>query len=134
MAETKPKNRKSAERTKQVNVALTDREAAMLDGLVREVGARRAVVARVAMLDGLAGEGPGDRVQRLLLDEDDRALFVELLNQMHSSGVLLNQIARRLNQAADFAVTQELGEVLTAVREAQATYTAATQTVTKAMG
>lgn len=134
MAETKPKNSKSAERTKQVNVALTDREAAMLDGLVREVGARRAVVARVAMLDGLAGEGPGDRVQRLLLDEDDRALFVELLNQMHSSGVLLNQIARRLNQAADFAVTQELGEVLTAVREAQATYTAATQTVTKAMG
>ena len=70
----------------------------------------------------------------MLLDEDDRALFVELLNQMHSSGVLLNQIARRLNQAADFAVTQELGEVLTAVREAQATYTAATQTVTKAMG
>ena len=35
MAETKPKNRKSAERTKQVNVALTDREAAMLNGLVR---------------------------------------------------------------------------------------------------
>ena len=134
MAETKPKRKKTAERSRQVNIALTEREDAMLDGLMSEVGARRAVVARIAMLDGLAGEGPGDRVQRLLLGDDDRALVSVILDEMHDGGVLLNQIAKRLNAASDVKVSEELSGVIEAVDYARETYRQAAEKITAAMG
>lgn len=106
----------------------------MLDGLMSEVGARRAVVARIAMLDGLAGEGPGDRVQRLLLGDDDRALVSVILDEMHDGGVLLNQIAKRLNAASDVKVSEELSGVIEAVDYARETYRQAAEKITAAMG